>query len=189
MEIVADSIWSLIPDNEKAGGPDRAAVSSDWRLLIPEADSTAICLTWRRSSKQRHQIPLNMVDRPFSAQGRVVEAVELLLAFRLGHFARDEVLHLVTHPALIGAAQVDTERWEQWCQSLGVFFGADEREFAATYIPPNHYHWDQALRRLALGVFMAGDEPRPDADRVGGAGRRNICRASPRRTIWPAPAR
>ena len=93
----------------------------------------------------------------------MVEAVELLLGLAMGHFARDEVLHLVTHPALAGDAPVDTGSWEHWCQSLGVFFGADEREFADTYIPPNHYHWDQALRRLALGVFMAADERRRDA--------------------------
>ena len=66
----------------------------------------------------------------------------------------------MTHPAIAGEALRDTESWEDWCQSLGVFFGADEREFAKTYIPPNHYHWDQALRRLALGAFMAAERRR-----------------------------
>ena len=157
VEIVADSIWSLIHDDEKDGGPHRLRFHQIG-VLIPEAGLDAYLPHVETVFAQRHQIPLNLVDRPFSAEGRVVEAVELLLALPMGHFGRDEVLHLVTHPALIGTAQVDTERWQQWCQSLGVFFGADESELAATYIPPNHYHWDQALRRLALGVFMAGEE-------------------------------
>src|SRR5271170_6505946 len=157
VEIVADSIWSLIHRDEKDSVPHPLRFHQIG-VLIPEAGLDAYLPHVETVFARRHQIPLNLVDRPFSAEGRVVDAVELLLALPMGHFTRDEVLHLVTHQALIGAAQIDTERWEQWCQSLGVFFGADESELATTYIPPNHYHWDQALRRLALGVFIAGDE-------------------------------
>ena len=156
VEIVADSIWSLIRDDEKRGGSDPLRFHQIG-VLLPEAELDSYLPQVETVFAQRHQIPLDLVDRPFTAEGRVVEAVELLLALAMGHFARDEVLHLVTHPALIGAAPVDTESWEHWCQSLGVFFGADERELSDTYIPPNHYHWDQGLRRLALGVFMEAD--------------------------------
>ncbi len=156
VEIVADSIWSLITGNEKDGAA-RPLRFHQIAVVIPDAELDSYLPHVETVFEERHQIPLNMVDRPFSAQGRVVEAVELLLRLALGHFARDEVLHLVTHPAIAGEAQPDAGRWEDWCQSLGVFFGADEREFAGTYIPANHYHWDQGLRRLALGAFMAGD--------------------------------
>jgi len=156
VEIVADSIWSLITENEKATA-GLALRFHQIAIVIPDAELDSYLPHVETVFSERHQIPLNMVDRPFSAQGRVVEAVELLLRLALGHFARDEVLHLVTHPAIAGEAQPDAGRWEDWCQSLGVFFGADEREFTATYIPANHYHWDQALRRLALGAFMAGE--------------------------------
>ncbi len=156
VEIVADSIWQLIIENEKA--PAGLALRfHQIAIAIPDAQLERYLPHVETVFEERYQIPLNMVDRPFSAQGRVVEAVELLLRLALGRFGRDEVLHLVTHPAIAGDAQPDIARWEEWCQSLGVFFGADQREFAATYIPANHYHWDQALRRLALGAFMTGE--------------------------------
>src|SRR5207302_1761004 len=73
-------------------------------------------------------------------------------------FGRDEVLHLVAHPAISGGfPEVDPEQWIEWCGSLGIAFGADEREFERTYISDSSYHWDQGLSRLALGVFMGGE--------------------------------
>ena len=157
VEIVADSIWSLIRSDAQPA-PERPLRFHQIALLIPDNELDAYLPHVETVFAQRYQIPVNMVDRPFSATGRVVEAVQLLLELPKGRFNRDEVLHLATHPALIGAAAVDTERWEQWCRAAGVFFGADQTELAGTYIPPNHYHWDQVLRRLALGVFI-GSEP------------------------------
>ncbi|HEV3112567.1 MAG TPA: exodeoxyribonuclease V subunit gamma, partial [Candidatus Binataceae bacterium] len=155
VEIVADSIWSLIRDDEKAA-PRRPLRFHEIALLIPDTELDAYLPHVETVFAQRYQIPVNMVDRPFGAESRVVEAVQSLLELPKGHFNRDAVLHLVTHPAIVGGAVVDTEQWEQWCRSAGVFFGADQTELEGTYIPANHYHWDQALRRLALGVFMAG---------------------------------
>ncbi len=155
VEIVADSIWSLIREEEKAAG-ERPLRFHQIAVLIPDSELDTYLPHVETVFAQRYQIPLNLVDRPFSSQRPVVEAVQLLLDLPAGHFNRDPVLHLVTHPAIVGATAVDTEQWEQWCRSVGVFFGADQTELAGTYIPANHYHWDQALRRLALGVFMAG---------------------------------
>ncbi|HVN27916.1 MAG TPA: hypothetical protein VMT64_05485, partial [Candidatus Binataceae bacterium] len=59
--------------------------------------------------------------------------------------------------------QWETEQAARWCDELGIFLGADADDLADTYIPRDNYHWDQGLRRLALGVFMGAapeDEPR-----------------------------
>ena len=49
---------------------------------------------------------------------------------------------------------METEQAGRWCEELGIFFGTDANDLANTYIPPDSYHWDQGIRRLALGVFM-----------------------------------
>jgi exodeoxyribonuclease V gamma subunit len=157
VEIIADSIWSLIRNDEK-GATNPALRFHQIALLIADSELDSYLPHVETVFAQRFQIPLNIVDRPFGVEGRALEAVQLLLELPKGHFNRDAVLHLVTHPAIVGDSAIDTGQWEQWCRSTGVFFGADETELAATYIPPNHYHWDQALKRLALGVFMGKPE-------------------------------
>jgi exodeoxyribonuclease V gamma subunit len=169
VEIIADSLWSLIRSDTRAG-PQARLRFHQIALLIPDSELDAYLPHVETVFAQRYQIPINMVDRPMSAADRVAEAVRLLIELPKGSFNRDTLLHLVTHPAIIGAAAIDTAGWEQWCRSAAVFFGADETELAGTYIPADYYHWDQALRRLALGVFMGaepGAQVRPLADADG----------------------
>ena len=157
VEIVADSLWSLIRDDQEIGKKTNGAPPLRFHeiaLMIPDTQLDAYLPHVETVFDRRFRIPVNMVDRPFGGEARVIEAVKLLLELPLGRFNRDAVLHLVTHPAVVGDAAVDTEKWEQWCRATGVFFGADKSELDDTYIPANHFHWDQALRRLALGVFM-----------------------------------
>jgi exodeoxyribonuclease V gamma subunit len=52
---------------------------------------------------------------------------------------------------------VDPQRWLAWCDALGVVHGADRSDHEGTYIEGDLFNWDQGLRRLALGAFMAGD--------------------------------
>ncbi len=169
VEVVADSIWSLIRDNSKAA-PERPLRFHQIALLIPDAEIAAYLPHIEPVFAQRYQIPVNLVDRPPGAEAGVAEAVQLLLEFPKGRFSRDAVLNLITHPAIAAGTTVDLGQWDQWCRAAGVFFGADALEMADTYIRPlNLFHWDQALRRLALGVFMgeAHDSAAatiPDAD-------------------------
>lgn len=157
VEAAASAIWSLIraDDRRKDGAPLRFHQIA---LLIPDAARDAYMAHVEGVFAEQHEIPLNLVNRRFNAETRVGEAVELMLRLPLGDFARDQVLHLLTHPAVTGAlAHADPERWTRWCDSVGVYFGADGDAFAGTYVPPAMYHWDQAIRRLALGAFMAGE--------------------------------
>ena len=104
-----------------------------------------------------HEIPVEIVNRRFASESRVAEAIGMLLRLPMGRFTRDEMLHLLTHPAITGEApELDTAQWARWCDALGVYFGADQDDLADTYIREDLFNWDQALKRLALGVFMSG---------------------------------
>ena len=110
---------------------------------------------------RKHEIPLDLVSRSIAGTSRVAEAVELLLALPTGRFSRAEMIRLLTHPALIGDGEIGIESaYVRWSQALGIFFGADDEDLKDTYIPSGLFHWDQGIKRLALGVMMTsrGDE-------------------------------
>ena len=68
------------------------------------------------------------------------------------------MIRLLTHPALNSQREsgIDVEKWRRWSETLGIFFGADDDDLKDTYIPRGLYHWDQAIKRLALGTMMTG---------------------------------
>ncbi|HLL24884.1 MAG TPA: hypothetical protein VK427_22275, partial [Kofleriaceae bacterium] len=47
----------------------------------------------------------------------------------------------------------------RWTERLGIVHGADASAHVGTYLEeyPSHFHWDQGVRRLALGAFMVGE--------------------------------
>jgi exodeoxyribonuclease V gamma subunit len=161
LEIAADAIWSIVRrvPHERAGAPLRFHQIA---IVIPESVRDQYLAQVESVFSDSHNIPVNIVDRRFAAESRVAEAVDLLLKLPLGRFTRGEMIRLLTHPALAGLeGEPHAEAWPEWCRRLGVHFGADERAFADTYVEPRLYHWDYALKRLVLGLFMSnesGDE-------------------------------
>jgi exodeoxyribonuclease V gamma subunit len=153
-EVVANAIWSVL--KESAGNaPIRF---HEIAVLIPDASLGSYLPHLESVFERQHRIPLEIANRRFVQQSRVAEAVELLLALPLGRFTRDEVIRLLTHPAVIGGdSELEFERWAAWCAEAGVVFGADREHLRNTYLSGDLYHWDQALRRMALGVFMTGE--------------------------------
>lgn len=156
IEIAANAIWSLIRrDTESGCAPLRFHQIA---VVIPEAMRDPYAAHIESVFAGAHRIPVNLVDRRLAGQSRVAEAIDLLLRLPLGRFSRDDMVRLVTHPAIAGPdCEPYLEAWAEWCRTVGVHFGADERAFAETYVEPKIYHWDYALKRLALGVFMAGE--------------------------------
>ncbi len=157
-EIVADTIWLLIEQETPARKPLRF---HEIAVLVPDAAHDGYLPHIEAAFAASHEIPIEMVARRFASESRVAEAIGMLLRLPMGRFARDEMLHLLTHPALAGA-QLDTTQWARWCEALGIYFGADPDDLAGTYLSGDLFHWDQALKRLALGVFMTG-EPSGDS--------------------------
>lgn len=157
IEIVANAICQLICEDEKSAGADRFRFHQ-MAVLLPDAEAEAYLPHIEAVLGAQYRIPINVANPRLNAESRVGEAVELLLKLPDGRFSREEVIHLLTHPAICGGVVAsDPEQWQAWCRSLGIFFGADAHDFDETYLADDVFHWDQALKRLALGVFMVGE--------------------------------
>ncbi|MGA9724720.1 MAG: exodeoxyribonuclease V subunit gamma, partial [Candidatus Binatus sp.] len=160
-EIVANEIWSIVSDNEKlaAVGAAERIRFHEIAVLIPDAAVDDYVAHIESVFRKQHRIPIDLVSRSIAGASRVAEAVELLLELPSGRFSRTEMIRLLTHPALINESESETqivESWPRWSEALGIFFGADDDDLKDTYIPRGLFHWDQAIKRLALGTMMAG---------------------------------
>lgn len=160
-EIVANEIWSLIRENEKlaAAGPARLRFH-EIAVLIPDSEKDDYLADIESVFQKQHKIPIDLVSRSIAHTSRVAEAVDLLLRLPAGNFSRAEMIRLLTHPGLNGDARIDVDAWPLWSDALGIFFGADDDDLKDTYIPRGLYHWDQALKRLALGTMMTSANDR-----------------------------
>jgi exodeoxyribonuclease V gamma subunit len=159
-EIVANEIWSLICRNETlaAQGKAERLRFHEIAVLIPDSSVDDYVAQIDSVFRKQHQIPIDLVSRSAAGASRVAEAVDLLLQIPTGRFSRAEMIRLLTHPALNdeSGSGVDIEKWRRWSETLGIFFGADDYDLKDTYIPRGLYHWDQAIKRLALGTMMTG---------------------------------
>ncbi len=159
-EIVANEIWSIVRDNEKlaATGSVERIRFHEIAVLIPDSALDDYMVHIESVFRKQHRIPIDLVGRSMAGVSRVAEAVELLLNLPRGRFSRAEMIRLLTHPALNSESEtrIDAYLWPRWSEALGIFFGADDADLEETYIPHGLYHWDQAIKRLALGAMMTG---------------------------------
>ncbi len=105
-------------------------------------------------------VPCHLIDAPIDDRGRIGEAVLALLELPTSTMARRDLLRVMTHPAVLaGYPHADPEDWVRWTDRLGIAHGADGRAHDGTYLEEHRgqFHWDQGVRRLALGAFMVGD--------------------------------
>lgn len=117
-------------------------------------------------------VPCHLIDAPIDDRGRIGEAVLALLELPTSGMARRDLLRVMTHPAVLaGHPHVDPADWVRWTERLGIAHGADDAAHENTYLEehPGHFHWDQGVRRLALGAFMMGERSDRGAARLGGA--------------------
>jgi exodeoxyribonuclease V gamma subunit len=105
-------------------------------------------------------VPCHLIDAPIDDRGRIGEAMLALLELPTSTMTRRDLLRVMTHPAVLaGYPHVDAADWIRWTERLGIAHGADDRSHDGTYLEehPGHFHWDQGVRRLALGAFMVGE--------------------------------
>lgn len=157
LEIVAERIRALLQD-------DPTLVANQIAVLLPPG-ATELYLGQVAAVFTAADLPHHLVDVTAIGHGHVAEAASLLLALPLGSFRRPELLGLMTHPAVIVRhPHVDPADWVRWADQVAVIHGADEHDHAATYLADEDmFHWEQGLRRLALGGFMAGATSGSDA--------------------------
>jgi exodeoxyribonuclease V gamma subunit len=162
VEAVADAIWGLVAASEGTVAPLRF---SDVAVIVNAAARERYLPQVQAVFAEFHGIPCNVADLPFAGERRVAEAARLLLALPFGRFSRAEVLRLMLHPAVRGGSPgLEPEAWSRLAAELGIFHGADHQDLAGTYVDEDLLSWDQGLRRLALGAFLAG--PRSGDDRL-----------------------
>jgi exodeoxyribonuclease V gamma subunit len=105
-------------------------------------------------------VPCHLIDAPIDDRGRIGEAVLALLELPTSEMTRGDLLRVMTHPAVLaGHPHVDIADWVRWTESLGIVHGADADAHIGTYLAehPDKFHWDQGVRRLALGAYMSSD--------------------------------
>ncbi len=157
-EIVANEIWSIVRSNEKlaAEGNAERIRFHEIAVLIPDSAVDDYVAQIESVFRKQHRIPIDLVSRSLAGASRVAEAVNLLLQLPKGRFSRAEMIRLLTHPALNNESDtgIDLKKWRRWSEALGIFFGADDYDLKDTYIPRGLYHWDQAIKRLALGTMV-----------------------------------
>jgi|HubBroStandDraft_1064217.scaffolds.fasta_scaffold01740_4 exodeoxyribonuclease V gamma subunit len=148
LEGVASDIWRLIANDETLRFDEIA-------IVVPDSELAAYSSQLPTVFREAHDLPCRVMGGAGSAGG-VVEAIELLLALPYGRFSRQELLRAASHP-LIAPPEADPDRWASWCEGLGIVHGADRSDHEGTYVTRDILSWDQGLKRLALGSFMAGD--------------------------------
>ena len=165
VEIVANEIWSIVRSGDRAvdcGGAPPLRFH-EIGVLIPDSSCDAYLPHIKSVFAEQRDLPVEITTHSAAEMSRVAEAIELLLQLPLGRLARTEVVRVLTHPAIAGdEPELEPQLCSTWARDLGVFFGADEEATAAGYLPTDMGHWDQALKRMALGVFMTG-EPSGDS--------------------------
>jgi exodeoxyribonuclease V gamma subunit len=152
VEIVASEIWNLVARDPTLRF-DQIAV-----IVNPQSKDTYFPHL-EAVFERLHRVPFAIADRSIRGGARIAEAIELLLRLPLGNFARNEMLRLMVHPNVCGRwPDVVPEEWLRWGERLGILFGADAASIRAeTYVEEDLLNWDQGIRRLALGAFMAGE--------------------------------
>ena len=114
-------------------------------------------------------VPCHLIDAPIDDRGRIGEAVLAMLELPTSTMARRDLLRVMTHPAVLaGYPHVDADDWVRWTERLGIVHGSDGAAHAGTYLEdyPGQFHWDQGVRRLALGAFMVGERSQRGAARI-----------------------
>ena len=157
VEVISDEIWALVRGKRDTFG-DREIGFNDIAVIVNhemrEVYQTRIEATFRSA----HDIPFNIIDVDATHHSKLIEALELLYGLPFGKFRRRELLELMTHPNVIASFPgADPEQWKEWCQALNIVHGADHDDHRDTYIEEDILNWDQGVRRLALGTFMAGE--------------------------------
>ena len=159
VEIVANQIWTLL-------GEDDSLQFSDIAVAVPDGEKDRYLAHIQSVFGEFHRLPYTINSLSLDSQSPVLEAVEQLLRLPFGRFRRGELLSLAVHPNIAGQLDEDDEAmWVEWTERLNILYGADRLDQSArgTYLSDDLFNWEQGLRRLALGSFLAVPQARDEA--------------------------
>ncbi len=153
MSWVADRVWRCIER-------DDSLRFNQVGVLVAARDRAPYLAHATVAFDRAGRLPVDRVGSRSSGAEGLVDAMQTLLRLPELRFGRDELFGILAHPNLNGGRLDEARLWQAWASSLNVRFGVDSAHLASTYLVEDHevFHWDQALRRLALGAFMTGPE-------------------------------
>jgi exodeoxyribonuclease V gamma subunit len=160
-EAIAERIWKLVREDQASPRPGRAPLRfDDIAVMVAGPDADRYFTHLSAAFREAHDLPHSMSDLRFGAGSRVAEALSRLLALPDSRFRREDVLGVALHPAVLSRwPDADPARWVRLVDALGIVFGRDSADLRSTYVTGDLLSWDQGLRRLALGAFLATPEP------------------------------
>ncbi|HEV7558692.1 MAG TPA: exodeoxyribonuclease V subunit gamma, partial [Kofleriaceae bacterium] len=147
---------------------DADATLSAHQIGVWIAGDAARYLAQAPSAFEAVGVPCHQIDAPIDDRGRIGEAVLALLELPTSTMGRRDLLRVMTHPAVLaGYPHIEATDWVRWTERLGIVHGADGSAHDGTYLEDHRdqFHWDQGVRRLALGAFMIGERPGDDRAR------------------------
>ena len=163
VEAVADAIWQIVREPPLLPGAPPLTFS-DVAVIVSAPARDRYLPHLQAAFAEHHDIPSTVTDLPLAAERPTVEAARLLLELPFGRRSRAEMLRVMLHPAVRGPGEeAAAEEWAELAAELGIFHGASQEDLADTYVEEDLLSWDQGLRRLALGAFLAG--PRSGEER------------------------
>jgi len=164
LEVIAGEVRTRLDDDPSL---------SAHQIAVWIAGDSEYYLAQARSAFEAIGVPCHLIDAPIDDRGRIGEAVLSLLELPTSQRTRRDLLRVMTHPAVLAAhPHVDAADWVRWTERLGIAHGADATAHANTYLADvggdSHFHWDQGVRRLALGAFMVGERGERGAAKIAG---------------------
>jgi exodeoxyribonuclease V gamma subunit len=148
LETIAAAIWKMMRPGLRF---------TDVAIVVPPSAADTYLPLAAAVLREASDLPHTIVDAPATRESRVLEAVGLLLALPTGPLGRQDLLRLVMHPSVAGRfPDADPRDWLALAEELDIVHGADRGDHAGTYVEGDRFNWDQGLRRLALGAFLAG---------------------------------
>jgi exodeoxyribonuclease V gamma subunit len=148
LETIAAQIWRLV-------GPE--LTFTDVAIVVPPGSAETYLPLASAVLRESSELPHTIIDAPTASGSRVLEATALLLGLPLSPLGRPDLLRLLMHPCVARRfPDADPRDWLALAEELDIVRGADRSEHAGTYVEGDRFNWDQGIRRLALGAFLAG---------------------------------
>ena len=149
---------AVVQDIRERFENDNALRLDDIAIVLPSEGIETYRASLSALLNQDGGIPHYFLDIPLHEQSQTAAATNLLFNLPLGSNTRPEILAVLTHPAVRGAASNELEEeWIRFADELGIIRGASQEAFNGTYVQKDLFNWKQGFQRLALGAFMVGE--------------------------------
>ncbi len=151
-ERAVDELFACLEGQEAADSPVRF---SDCALVWANSGSGPYEAALIQALESRGSPPLPYSRATAQTSGPVQRAASRLIEMAAAPLDRRGVLTLFREPCFRARfPEADPKLWTQFCEDLDITRGYDSKDQIDSYLDVERFHWDQGLKRLALGAFM-----------------------------------